>query len=105
MLDPDITVNSIEGGTAWGLSCAMTSEITFAGGRAVQANWNDYEVLRMPQMPRVDVHLVDSGVAAPGGIGEIGPVTVIPALANALFAATGQRIRSLSLARHGYRWA
>jgi isoquinoline 1-oxidoreductase subunit beta len=105
VLDPDITVNSIEGGTAWGLSCAMTSEITFAGGRAVQANWNDYEVLRMPQMPLVDVHLVDSGAGAPGGVGEIGPVTVIPALANALFAATGQRIRSLPLARHGYRWA
>ncbi len=105
VLDPDITANSIEGGTAWGLSCAMTSEITFAGGRAVQSNWHDYEVLRMPQMPPVDVHLVDSGGAAPGGIGEIGPVTIIPALANALFAATGQRIRSLPLARHGYRWA
>ena len=105
VLDPDITVNSIEGGTAWGLSCAMTSEITFAAGRVVQANWNDYEVLRMPQMPVVDVHLVDGGVAAPGGVGEIGPVTVIPALANALFAATGHRIRSLPLARHGYRWA
>jgi isoquinoline 1-oxidoreductase beta subunit len=83
----------------------MTSEITFAAGRAVQANWNDYEVLRMPQMPVVDVHLVDSGVASPGGVGEIGPVTVIPALANALFAATGQRIHSPPLARHGYRWA
>jgi isoquinoline 1-oxidoreductase beta subunit len=105
VLDPDITVNSLEGGTAWGLSCAMTSEITFAAGRVVQANWHDYEVLRMPQMPQVDVHLVDSGVPAPGGVGELGPVTVIPALANALFAATGQRLRSLPLARHGYRWA
>lgn len=105
VLDPDITANSIEGGTAWGLSCAMTSEITFANGRAVQSNWHDYEVLRMPQMPLVDVHLVEGGVASPGGIGEIGPVTVIPALTNALFAATGQRLRSLPLVRHGYRWA
>jgi isoquinoline 1-oxidoreductase beta subunit len=105
VLDPDVTTNSIEGGTAWGLSCAMMSEIRFARGRVVQANWHDYEVLRMPQMPPIEVHLVDSGVEALGGTGEVGPVTLIPALGNALFAATGQRLRSLPFNRHGYRWA
>jgi isoquinoline 1-oxidoreductase beta subunit len=105
VLDPEITKNAIEGGTAWGLSCALSSEITFARGRVVQSNFHDYPVLRMPQMPAVEVHLVDSGVATPGGTGEIGPVTTIPALTNALFAATGERIRSLPLGRHGWRLA
>lgn len=102
VLDPDITANSIEGGTAWGLSCAMLSEITFAGGRAAQSTWHDHEV-RMPQMPPVEVALVDSGARPLGGVGEVGSVTLIPALTNAVFAATGQRIRSLPLRRHGYR--
>ncbi len=105
VLDPDITVNAIEGGTCWGLSCAMSSEITFAHGRTEQSNWHDYEVVRMPQMPPVEVHLVDSGIASLGGTGEVGPVTLIPALTNAVFAATGQRLRSLPLRTHGYRWA
>jgi isoquinoline 1-oxidoreductase beta subunit len=105
VLDPEITRNAIEGGTAWGLSCAFKSEITFAQGRAVQSNWHDYGVLRMPEMPPVEVHLVESGVTPLGGTGEIGPVTVIPALTNALFAATGRRVRSLPLSRHGLRLA
>jgi isoquinoline 1-oxidoreductase beta subunit len=101
VLDPDITVAGIEGGTAWGLSCALTSEITFARGRTVQRNFHDYAVLRMPQMPPVEVHLINSGVLPLGGTGEIGPVTIIPALTNAIFAATGERLRSLPLSRHG----
>ena len=101
VLDPEITVSAIEGGTAWGLSCAMTSEITFARGRPEQTNFHDYAVLRMPQMPPVEVHLINSGVLPLGGTGEIGPVTVIPALTNAIFAATGKRLRSLPLSRHG----
>jgi len=101
VLDPDITVSAIEGGTAWGLSCALTSEITFARGRTVQENFHDYSILRMPQMPAVEVHLINSGVMPLGGTGEIGPVTIIPALTNAIFAATGKRLRSLPLSRHG----
>jgi len=103
VLDPEITINAIEGGTAWGLSCAFKSEITFAHGRAMQSNWHDYGVLRMPEMPPVEVHLIDSGAAQLGGTGEIGPVTIIPAVTNALFAATGKRVRSLPLSRHGLR--
>jgi len=104
-LDPGITTNNIEGGAAWALSCAFKSEITFERGRTVQSNWHDYEVLRLPEMPPVDVHLIDSDARPLGGTGEIGPVTVIPALTNALFAATGRRIRSLPLRRHGFRIA
>jgi isoquinoline 1-oxidoreductase beta subunit len=101
-LDPGITANSIEGGVAWGLTCAFKSEITFERGRTVQSNWHDYAILRIPEMPPVEVHLIDSGARPLGGTGEVGPVTVIPALANALFAATGRRIRSLPLRRHGF---
>jgi isoquinoline 1-oxidoreductase beta subunit len=105
VLDPAISANSIEGGVAWGLSCAFLSEITFAGGRTVESNWHDYQVLRMPAMPPVEVHFVNSGARPLGGVGEVGPVTVLPALTNAIFAATGRRYRSLPLSRHGLRIA
>jgi isoquinoline 1-oxidoreductase beta subunit len=100
-LDPEISANSIEGGVAWGLTCAMKSEITFANGRAVESNFHDYPVLRMFEMPPVDVHFIESGARPLGGVGEVGPVTVIPALTNAIFAATGVRYRSLPLSRFG----
>ncbi|MPZ21157.1 MAG: molybdopterin-dependent oxidoreductase [Luteitalea sp.] len=101
VLDPGISANSLEGGVAWGLSCAFLSQTTFARGRTMESNWHDYRVFRMPEMPPVDVHFVDSGARPLGGIGEVGPVTVIPALTNAIFQATGQRYRSLPLSRHG----
>jgi len=102
-LNPNIAANNIEGGVAWGLSAAFKSEITFARGRTVQSNWHDYGILRLPEMPAVETHFIDSGARPLGGTGEVGPVTVIPALANALFAATGERFRSLPLSRHGFR--
>ncbi len=101
VLDPGIAANSIEGGVAWGLSCAFVSEITFAGGRTVESNWHDFQVLRMPEMPPVEVHFINSGERPLGGIGEVGPITVVPALTNAIFRATGERYRSLPLSRHG----
>jgi isoquinoline 1-oxidoreductase beta subunit len=100
-LDPGISANSMEGGVAWGLTCAMKSEITFENGRTVQSNFHDYPVLRMFEMPPVDVHFIESGARPLGGVGEVGPVTVIPALTNAIFAATGNRYRSLPLSRFG----
>jgi isoquinoline 1-oxidoreductase beta subunit len=103
VLDPGISANSIEGGVAWGLSCAFKSEITFANGRAVESNWHDYQVIRMPEMPPVEVHFINSGARPLGGVGEVGPVTVVPALTNAIFAGTGRRLRSLPLSRHGFR--
>jgi isoquinoline 1-oxidoreductase subunit beta len=105
VLDPEITTNSLEGGVGWGLSCAFKSEITFDNGRTVQSNWHDYQVLRMPEMPRVEVYLINSGVRPLGGTGEVGPVTLLPAVTNAIFAATGQRVRTLPLSRHGFHLA
>ena len=102
LLDPDISTNSLEGGIAWGLSCAFKSEITFDRGRAAQSNYHDYPILRMPEMPPVEVHLINSGARPLGGTGEVGPVTVLPAVANAIFAATNTRFRSLPLSRHGF---
>ncbi|HKW64429.1 MAG TPA: molybdopterin cofactor-binding domain-containing protein [Candidatus Acidoferrum sp.] len=104
-LDPDITMNSLEGGIAWGLSCAFKSEITFERGRTVQSNWHDYSVLRMSEMPPVEVHLINSGARPLGGTGEVGPITVVPAVTNAIFAATEMRFRSLPLSKHGFSLA
>jgi CO/xanthine dehydrogenase Mo-binding subunit len=103
VLNPNIATNNIEGGVVWGLSAAFKSQITFKDGRTVQSNFHDYQVLRLSEMPPVEVHFVDSGARPLGGTGEVGPVTVIPAVANALFAATGIRYRSLPLSKHGLR--
>jgi isoquinoline 1-oxidoreductase subunit beta len=102
VLDPDITTNSLEGGVAWGLSVAFKSEITFDHGRTMQSNWHDYPILRIPEMPPVEVYLINSGARPLGGTGEVGPVTVLPAIANAIFAATNTRFRSLPLSQHGF---
>jgi isoquinoline 1-oxidoreductase subunit beta len=105
VLNPNIAASNIEGGVAWGLSAAFKSEITFNRGRTVQSNFHDFEILRLSEMPPVEVYFVDSGARPLGGTGEVGPVTVIPALANALFAATGERYRTLPLSKHGLRIA
>ena len=101
-LDPGITANSLEGGIAWGLSCAFKSEITFDRGRTIQSNFHDYSILRMPEMPPIEIHLINSGGRPLGGTGEVGPVTMIPAIANAIFSATQTRLRSLPLSKHGF---
>lgn len=104
-LNPDITTNSLEGGIAWGLSCAFKSEITFDRGRTVESNYHDYSILRMPEMPPVEVHLINSGARPLGGTGEVGPVTLLPAITNAIFTATETRFRSLPLSKHGFSLA
>ncbi|WP_394831189.1 molybdopterin-dependent oxidoreductase [Pendulispora rubella] len=101
VLNPNIAENNIEGGVAWGLSNAFKSEMTFSRGKAVEGNFDGFQILRLPEMPPCETHFIDSGARPLGGTGEVGPVTVIPAVTNAIFAATGRRIRSLPLARHG----
>jgi isoquinoline 1-oxidoreductase subunit beta len=103
-LDPEICKNSIEGGTVWGLGVAFKSNITFSGGRTNESNFHDYEIASMDETPPIEVHIVNSGsTKSLGGTGEVGPVTLVPAVANAIFAATGKRYRSLPLSRHGLK--
>jgi isoquinoline 1-oxidoreductase beta subunit len=104
-LDPEITKNSIEGGTVWGLGVAFKSNISFKSGRTVESNFHDYQIAHMYETPPIEVHIVNSSVKELGGTGEVGPVTVVPAIANAIFAATGKRYRSLPLSRHGLKLA
>lgn len=96
VVNPDSVKAQIEGAIAFALSAALHSEITLTGGRVKQRNFNDYRVLRMREMPEVEVHVVPSGDPM-GGIGEPGVPPVAPALANAIFAATGTRIRKLPI--------
>ncbi|HLW24220.1 MAG TPA: xanthine dehydrogenase family protein molybdopterin-binding subunit [Steroidobacteraceae bacterium] len=97
VVNPRIVESQIESGIVFGLSAALWGEITLAEGQVRQGNFNDYRLLRLNEMPELDVHLVASA-EAPGGIGEAAVPPVAPALCNAVFAATGKRIRRLPLA-------
>jgi isoquinoline 1-oxidoreductase subunit beta len=96
MVNPDTIVAQMEGGIIFGISAALWGEITLKGGRVEQHNFNDYRVLRINETPVIEVHLVKNG-EAPGGIGEPGTIGIAPAVANAIFAATGKRIRRLPI--------
>jgi len=93
-VNPDSIRAQMQSGIVLGLSAALREGITLKDGRVQQANFGDYRVLRMYEMPKVEVHLVQS-TAAPGGIGETGTSCFTPALTNAIFAATGKRVRKL----------
>ncbi len=95
-LNPDSVEHQVEGAIAYGLSAVLRGEITLANGAVTQGNFDDYEPLRIDEMPAVEVHVVPSR-EAPGGIGEPGLPPLAPAVANALVAATGQRIRKLPI--------
>ncbi len=86
----------IQGGIVYGLSAAMKGEITIGRGRVLQSNFHQYDVMRIDEMPVVEVHIVPSH-AAPGGIGEAGVPPVAAAVGNAIFAATGKRVRQLPI--------
>lgn len=93
-VNPDQVRAQMEGGIGFGLSAALHSAITLKAGRVEQSNFHDYPLLRISEMPRVEVHIVPSQ-AAPTGVGEPGVPPLAPAVANALFAATGKRLRKL----------
>ena len=78
----------------FGIGAALFGEITINNGRVEQPNFNDYRVLRINEAPTIDVHLVPS-IEPPGGIGEPGTSAIVPAVANAIFAATGKRLRKM----------
>jgi isoquinoline 1-oxidoreductase beta subunit len=96
VVNPDTVAAQTESAVIFGLSAALRGEITIKDGRAVQSNFNDYELLRFDETPRIEVHLVKSS-EPPGGVGEPGVPPLAPALANAVFAATGKRLRRLPL--------
>ncbi|WP_457788499.1 molybdopterin cofactor-binding domain-containing protein [Pseudomonas sp. PL-6] len=95
-INPDVIRAQMEGGIGFGLAAALHGAITLKEGRVEQSNFHDFQVLRMNEMPRVEVHILPSA-ENPTGVGEPGVPPLAPALANALFAATGVRLRQLPL--------
>ncbi len=96
MVNPDTVQAQIQSSVVFGLSAALNNQITLDKGRVQQTNFGDYPVLRMNESPVIDITLVPS-TEKPGGIGEPATALIAPAVANALFAATGKRVRSLPL--------
>jgi len=99
-INPDVITAQMEGGIGFGLGAALWGNVTLEKGRVEQSNFNDYRVLRMNEMPKVEVHIVPSA-EAPTGVGEPGVAPIGPALANAIFSATGKRVEVLPLAKLG----
>jgi isoquinoline 1-oxidoreductase beta subunit len=101
-VDPGIAINprgveaQIQGACIDGLSTALKAKITVDKGGAVESNWDGYEWLRMPEAPKIEVYIVEGGNDF-GGMGEVGYPSVAPAVANAVFAATGKRVRKLPI--------
>lgn len=95
-LDPSIIKAQIMSGVVFGLSSAMGQEITFADGAVEQGNFDDYDAMRMVQCPNIHVEILENAELM-GGVGEVGTPPSIPALANAIYAATGKRIRTMPL--------
>jgi isoquinoline 1-oxidoreductase subunit beta len=96
VVNPDTIAAQMQGAIVYGLTAALKGAITIDRGRVQQGNFNDYEMLRMNEMPVVEVHIVPSE-NPPGGVGEPGTPPIAPAVCNAIFAATGKRIRRLPI--------
>ena len=99
-INPDVIAAQMEGGIGFGLGAVLYGQITLKDGRVEQDNFNSYRVLRMNEMPKVEVHIVPSA-EPPTGVGEPGVAPVGPAVANAIFAATGKRIHTLPFPKTG----
>ena len=104
VVNPEIVRRQIEGSIVYGLTAALYGKVEIEAGRVKTGNFHDYPMLRMNEMPQVEVHILDSA-EAPGGIGEPGTPPVAPAVVNAIAAATGQRLRSLPIDRNRLRKA
>jgi isoquinoline 1-oxidoreductase beta subunit len=102
VIDPGIVEAQLQGGVVFGLSAACYGEVAIAGGIAQPTNFHQQPMLRLAETPRIDVHLLQ-GSDKIGGVGEAGVPPVAPALANAIFAATGQRVRRMPLRASGVR--
>ena len=96
VVNPDTVRAQLESGVIFGITAALYGEITLKDGRVEQSNFDNYRMLRMDEAPKIEVHIVES-LEAPGGMGEPGTSALAPAVANAVFAATGKRLRKLPL--------
>jgi len=94
VINPDTVEAQIQSGIIFGASAALHGEITLKNGRVEQSNFDTYQVLRMNDAPAIEVHVVKSA-EPPGGMGETGTSAIVPAIANAIFAATGKRLRKM----------
>ena len=99
VVNPETIAAQMESGIAFGLSAALHSALHFKDGRVQESNYHDYRVLRLNEMPVVEVHIVPS-TAQPGGVGEVAVPHIAPAVANAVARLTGQRLRELPLRLH-----
>jgi isoquinoline 1-oxidoreductase beta subunit len=95
-INPSTIEAQMEGGIVFGLTAALKASINFKRGRAQETNFNSYPLLRMDETPLVEVHIVPS-THHPSGVGEMSNPVIMPAVANAIFAATGKRVRRVPI--------
>jgi isoquinoline 1-oxidoreductase beta subunit len=98
VINPNTVESQIQGGLVFGWTAALYGQLTYEGGAVQQNNFNDYRMMRINETPPIEVHIVSS-TADPGGMGEVGTAIAAPALVNAIFAATGVRLRTLPIDR------
>ena len=101
-VNPDVVAAQMEGGIGFGLGAALKGAITLKGGAVQQSNYDDYDVLRISEMPKVEVYIVPSA-EAPTGVGEPGTPVVLPAVANALLSGTGVKTTVLPMSKQKYK--
>ena len=94
IVNPDTVRAQVESAIIFGITAALHGEITLKDGRVQQTNFDTYQVLRMNEAPAIEVHIVQNS-EPPGGMGECGTSAIVPAVTNAIFAATGKRLRKL----------
>ena len=101
VINPKLVEAQMQGGFIFGLTAAAFGEITVEQGKVTQGNFDEYEMLKLASAPKVEVHILPSD-DLPGGVGEPGTPPAAPALANAIFAATGERVRTLPIVKSGF---